>query len=436
MTWELPENPNPPDTICVQLQVPNDPAYIAAFWGVILDLSAGFNWANDSAHTAKLAAKRMRQMYLQAQFGNCPPPCADNGPGFQLVNDMNVKQDPNNPCLLREVCPDGSLGCTIFDASLCKPNTAPGAGTTPPVGGACQDYEFLVDTSVPTLMPFLVNTGDTLKIDKATGAAAELYVWYCPDGEYYLLGGCAGGAHTAGADPVNTFPHMALIWKIGSNFYGSAIGSTFTVPGGVTEAMVWLQVNTSSLADVSGQERVDITFCNNSAPPATTWCQLLDFTLSPHGANARIEANGGACGTPTQAWGQWVAGAGLEGTQTTQLDCTHGLSFGDFIIDLGAAFTFASAEMKGNLNQASGSNQVAIQVSNDPTFASGVTNMVNVVGDPAGNYDHSGSATPTARYIRIYLFTEGGTGGTSALATCTSLKLTGTGTNPFGSSNC
>ena len=436
MTWELPANVNPPDTVCVQLNVPNDPAYLAAFWGAILDTTVGFNWANDAAHTAKLAAQRMRQMYLTAQLNNCPLPSASIAPGFFLEDCMNIKQDPANPCLLREVCPDGSLGCVIFDASLCKPNLAPGGGTTPPTSGICQAYDITFNTHVATLLPFVVNAGDTLQLTSATGAANDGSPnWYCPDGEYFSLGACLGGAHTVLGSPVPTKPYMSVIWQIaGVSYFASS--TPFTVPGGVTNAPVYVTLNNASLTSVFGNERVQFTYCNNSAPPATPWCHHSNFSITPDSFTPPVIHDLGLCGTPTLSEGTWST-AGWATQSFQQLNCVDSAERMTIRQDLGALVQVNRYKLNGTLPAGLGSWTIGVVVSDHADFSAGNVTLINGSGSGTGPYgfDTGVGASNLVRYVQISISINT-TGGSPGHGIALTAEISGTGTPPPIGSNC
>lgn len=56
-TWQLPLVINPPETICVQIQVPNDVNHIAAFWGALEALNKAWNWQYTTDHQGSQTAR-------------------------------------------------------------------------------------------------------------------------------------------------------------------------------------------------------------------------------------------------------------------------------------------------------------------------------------------------------------------------------------------
>lgn len=401
MGWELPDDLNPPDTVCVQLQVPNDPKYIAAFWGAILDLSAGFNWANDAGHNAILAARRMRLMYLAAQLGDCSQPCTPIVPGFTLDDCMNIRQDPDNPCLLREVCPDGSLGCVIYDGSLCRPSPQPGAPQPQPPPGGCLSYDISLWASQMALVPVLLNAGDTIELLSASGATADGGTdWFCPTGNYFIAGACVGTVVLEGTDPVPTAGHMSVLANIGGTLTPLPIGTPVTVPGGVSNAQPVLQVNDSTLSDDSGNLTLKVKVCNNASPVAPEWCYKFDFTVSDGG---------------------FVTASGYGGAYVGGTGWTAPVGF------LGLLKTFPIAAETSSI------------------FVSGVFNFplgqigYNYANPPGGllSTEYSGPVNTTFVPVNtvpgaLFFIGSDGTHGT----VLTSVTLAGFGPNPFGADNC
>jgi len=56
-----PQTIAPEADTCIVVHVPNDPAYLAAFWGVYENLGYWWSWERDEAHTGRLIAQRMRE---------------------------------------------------------------------------------------------------------------------------------------------------------------------------------------------------------------------------------------------------------------------------------------------------------------------------------------------------------------------------------------
>ena len=75
--WLVPIVVDPPDTICVQVEVPNEMRHIAAFWGALEQLSKAYNW-EDSYADGSLAAYVWQPLIAQAaQLVRTGEPCMD-----------------------------------------------------------------------------------------------------------------------------------------------------------------------------------------------------------------------------------------------------------------------------------------------------------------------------------------------------------------------
>lgn len=402
MGWALPENPNPPDTVCIQARVPNDPAYIDAFWGAILDLGAGFKWADDSAHTAILASRRMRQMYYEMVENNCVPPpnliqspCSDCCEGCMAVRW--------NGCTLEEY--DCSIQAWIPVQSInqpCVSNPAPGGGVTPPGPGGCQKYGLQFYANALTVMPFVVNTGDTIQVLSEVGAGTDGTVnWYCPDGSFFIAGACAGGGAPLVGDPLVGANHMSVVIKIGSAYY-PLVSGTFVVPSSIVNQQVYIGVNDATLSDNSGIYGIDFQYCNNATPVSTPFCRFLDFTLSPYFGVGSTDPDSNGHHHPNP---YWVVGSGWQADTTLIPPSTTYENEPRITFDLGSPVQINYVQVDGNVAvSASGVYQVAVQASNDPTFATGVVAIVPSIFPPSGSsFSAGGAVSPvTYRYLRLY----------------------------------
>ena len=302
--FALPRNPNPPDTICFQIPIPNDPAYLAAFFGVMYDLSVWNSWQRDSAHTAIVAAQRMKIVYELLVSGAlvCPAdrPLAIGTDGDELL----IRQNPLNPCIL-ESSINGTDWCQFADLSLCVPGGAqPGGGSPQPApGGGCQTYHAQMPGNNRWIAPTIINSGDTIEVTHATGATNDGTVspWRCPNGQTFFAGACVGFGGPESGDPLPTANHLQLIAQIGSVYYAMT-GGPLTIPGGVVNEQVVFQVNDSALADNAGSLTFDVTVCNNSL---AAWCRDVNFTTNNWGFTSILI-------DPGQT-GDWTAGVGWVG---------------------------------------------------------------------------------------------------------------------------
>lgn len=428
----------PSATRCVQISIPDDREYFALFYGALDTLTDWYSYDRDTAHTGAKVARLWAKALKTIQFcpGPQPPVTLPGGGGVILPMFRQLG------CLLQVSFgndPDTGLPCwcTIYDGSLCIPNPAPGGGTTPPAGGKCQTYTLYPNAAEVIPLPFNVNSGDTITVNSEQGAGSDgTPNWYCPDGSFFIAGACAGGGSTQSTDPLPTSNHMTLLLKIGSTYYPFPVG-VFTVPAGITNAPVYVQVNDTSLSDNAGTYTVQVNYCNNQAITAA-WCHLDNFIVSPQGWAAASNAGDVVCGgTYNGPLGQWVSGVGWQGTVLQNTDCSHHFSHIRMRKDLGSSVNF-TAEVKGTSSGQTGtSDQWFLIGSSTPDFSSGNVAIINATVPVASPYDFTGSTPSPIRYVEFnYLMQNSSPAGSDPQSTTTSIKFTGTGVNPFGSSNC
>lgn len=437
MGWTLPANPDPPDTVCIMARVPNDPAYVDAFWGAILDLGAGFKWADDSAHTAILASRRMRQMYYEMVENNCiPAPNIINSPCPSCCEGcMAVRW---NGCTLEEY--DCSTQTWIPVPSInqpCVSNPAPGGGQTPPGPGLCQKYGLQFTADALTPLPFLVNTGDTIEVLAEVGAGTDGTVnWYCPDGSFFVAGACVGGGAPLTGDPLVGANHMSVVIKIGSAYY-PLVSGIFTVPGSVVNQQVYIGVNDATLSDNHGTYGINLNYCNNQAVTPGAWCHELDFTVSPQLFTPIQLSDGGSGFTP---FATWLSGVGWQAPYKLQNTIPQ-YQWGFMIVrDLGVASDLPwTLELKGHGPGVTGvGGALTAGVIDAPDIAHLFGTFINTPSIPTNTpYDDTVSLAGTNRRY-LYFYAQDYALGSipSPLFTLASAKISGNGPNPFGSSNC
>jgi len=277
--YVLPVTIDPPDSICYEVPVPNDPFHIAAFKGAIFGLAKAYEWQNDPDHLAKEVAAVWLKIFNGLK--ECTP-CPEN-PGFAGADgggEELIRQNPDNPCEIQSSA-DGTHWCTFIDISLCVPGVSqPGDGSEQPTpGGGTACYHANMQGNSKWLLPTVVSTGDIIDVTGATGATNDgsNVFWWCPDGELFFAGACAGGGTNDGADPLPAELHMSLIGDIGGTFYPILAGSPFTVPGGVLNEQVIFQVNDSTLSDNSGSLAFDVCVTNNQAGD---WAHSWNFLVT------------------------------------------------------------------------------------------------------------------------------------------------------------
>jgi len=302
--WVLPDVIDPPERVCYQIQVPDNLYHKAAFFGALLDLAAAYKWADDPAHTAKDVAAVWMAIFNNLRV--CPP--NTNPAGFAGAgggdDEFMIRQNPDNPCLL-ENSVNGVDWCVWADLSLCSGTKQPGNGAPQPTpGGGCANYKGALNANGQYLVPTVVSAGDTVEFSNLQGAGSGSGIsWHCPDGSLFFAGACVGGTGaTDGGDPAPTIDHMAIIFQIGATWYNANDG-TITVPGGVSNAQIFVQVNDSDLTDNFGDYVFDVQVCNNQTP---AWSKTFNFAL------------GGLQGWVVEDVGTFTPGSGI--TQQASLN--------------------------------------------------------------------------------------------------------------------
>ncbi len=295
--WPLPSVVNPPDSVCFQVQVPNNRGHIGAFLGAMYELSKPYAWQNDVAHTAKQVGAVWLKIFDNLVRG-CP--CPQPAPLGQLEDfAMPIRVDCD--CNIFVTCCDGTEK-QIFTSDQVKAAIAGGnvqGAPQPPAGGGCQGYDLTNFGNAPALIPVPLNAGDTITISDVKGASSkDGLIWRCAeDGLTFFASECVG---TPATDPTNRLPASPEGRKIvlldGS--YYDFTGDVFTVPGGTVnkQASIWL--NWPSAATIYGSIQAHVDVCNNT--PAS-WVKTFDFTLAP-----------GDFGPWAGNRGLWVAGVGWE----------------------------------------------------------------------------------------------------------------------------
>jgi hypothetical protein len=254
----------------VQVNVPNDPKYIAAFWGALLELSHWWNWERDDARTARVAALRCFNMWLAARANRC---------GAIGVDDsMQWRQDG---CKFQY-----SVDCvnwiTIYDPSQCIDDAiSGGSGGGGELGeGECITYKRRTDAAGTFIVPTLVKAGYVIDIIKCEGAAGDGFspLWRCPDGNVYHLTCQPDTATLSTDDPGfdDGFYHLAYIARIGDQLFPAWQGQGFTVPDTIPNLTVMEMFrNDNTLSDNTGDTYVELSICRPSGVGSGSGVELV-----------------------------------------------------------------------------------------------------------------------------------------------------------------
>lgn len=107
----LPTFPPPPGRVCIPVEVPDDPHWIALFTGAIYRLSQQIWYDRDAAHTAKDVAAVWQDIYLetmQSAWG-----CGGN---------VDIRLKPDEPCIIQLTTDGGLTWVDKINLSLCWKN--------------------------------------------------------------------------------------------------------------------------------------------------------------------------------------------------------------------------------------------------------------------------------------------------------------------------
>lgn len=405
----LPVPVNPHKTICVQLEIPNSIGHIAAFMGALHNLGVNKSWERDVGHNAIEVSRLWKQAYETVRFGCDTKPdvvyagMEDDMPFFREVCE-------NDKCYLEYQCCPGEWVRLANADQLTQPTSLGEHQEQPPSGGGTAKYCVNMLATGKTILPTLVNTGDVLTLNSASGNANDGTEanFRCPDGNIYYGGACSPGTgYLQAGDPI-AHDHMSVILSIAGTFYAFTSGS-FTVPGGITNGQVLLQVNDANLTDNSGSYDVCVTVTNNQA---TTWTKTLSFNLSQEGFLPCLA--GGV--NPVS---NWVIGAGWEEMQNVGgAGNTDNRIFRTLV-----GITITSVIVSGTATVGQ-----TIYIS-DGSSSAGITTLLQTGTTPGGAFSLAWSGSQLlAHGLRLDVFQLGTITATSVMVT---VVVSGTGANPF-----
>jgi hypothetical protein len=226
---------------------------------------------------------------------------------------------------------------------------------------------------------------------------------------------------------------MGLLTKIAGTYTYVGDGGIFTVPGGVTNALLIFQANDANIADNGGQITFDVTVCNEGV---ASWCHYFDFTLSNWGFTLLPDPS-----LDSGVNGLWVAGQGwqVQDYHQTSPEWFRGLG-----IELASItpFSIIKAELDFDLTLgpfASPSEQaiaVVVEVGSTPTAIIAVANSAASSGAGQSIVGAVSVANVDSIIVALTASTSTPTNTLSGAGFVRGLKISGSGPNPFGSSNC
>lgn len=288
----LPAHTDPTETQCFQFVIPMDTEWLGMFFGALYQLTAWNSYDRDDDHTAAGIADKWKQIISDARESECGTDMTitfrqtdclleyslDDGATWTTAYD-------GTDCLTAAIADGTILGGSALEDAIAAGKIAAGQQQGPtgaPAPGGCKDFYVTLSANQKWLCPCPIGDGDTITIDDARGGWTPdpTHYWYCPSGETYTLGGCAGGTGaTDSGDPLPTVDHMRLVANYNDVWF-DAYNQEYDVPDGVEETQLILQANDSEINNNLGSVTFHITICKNVL--TYSWRIVMDFTLSSH----------------------------------------------------------------------------------------------------------------------------------------------------------
>ncbi len=280
----LPQNKNPVGTRCITLTIPDDDEWENQLWSEAYRLGLWQLWERDLGHNGAIIARRWKKALFT--WKHCSPGKDTSIEESEYEMSVCEQLRFHNGKLQGFCCGVWTdiTGQEMFD--LEHPGQQ-GNGAPQPGSGQTICYHIAQQAGYQYLVPTLVNTGDVLTFTNLGGAASDwglgsISPWWCPNGERFLAGECQGGTEDLiGSDPMPTAPHMSLIVQIAGTWYSAL--SPVTVPGGVSNAAIVVQLNDDVLGDDPGNYSADVCVKNNQVG---TWSHTFIFSTGTHGWTA------------------------------------------------------------------------------------------------------------------------------------------------------
>lgn len=124
MPYKLPEDWYPVDTICVQIEIPDNLEWIFAFKGQLQELGKYWTFEKDDTKTgAAIVADRWRQALDTLVYdctGKCTDECCKDDCGCEEdCMALALRPNPTNPCILEASCDGGVNWYEVFNSAAC-----------------------------------------------------------------------------------------------------------------------------------------------------------------------------------------------------------------------------------------------------------------------------------------------------------------------------
>lgn len=306
-TWNpytIPDVIDPGAVRCVKVYIPDSLQWLQIFAAVMDTMCHWKNYELMGDTTAAQCAALMRSINQQYNnFETCDE-CEQAIEELEYQMSICEQLRFNSAGVLQGYCCGEWVNIAGQPGQGLTGPGQPGGATGTLAPGACGNYHAVFDAKSQWLVPVVVNSGDVLTFSNATGAGTDGGVsglWNCPNGQTFFAGACVGVAGPKAGDIAPSIEHMRMIAQINGVWYACNTG-TLTVPGGVVNSQVVIQVNDSALSDNSGSYALDVQVCNNQS---TTWTKTFDFTLSTQGWAQTPQV-----GPPVWGVGTWSPGVG------------------------------------------------------------------------------------------------------------------------------
>jgi len=402
--WTLPEVVHPPTYRKFVICVPNDRFYIAAFRGLLMELTYSKNWQRDTAHTAAEVTRVWQHALNDVICDDCQQTIISRDEMEYIMSVCEQLRFHNGK--LQGLCCGEWVDIDGQADSPPGGGTQPGDGTDQPGAGDCLTYHAVMNANNRWYLPTVVNTGDVLTLSSANGAGNDGTVspWRCPSGDTFFAGACIGGSGgPAGGDPESTANHMEIVCSVDGTFY-RIFDAPLTIPGGVTNGEVFFQVNDSDLTDNAGSYSFDVERCNNESPG---WTSVLDLEHNEYVSFISSDYGAWSFGTG------WTATAGPSGSSlwVVRLD----LNFD--------STTLASASVLYNAGGGAGPD-TNVSFNTDPGF------VLYGSRNPVGNGTDLVTATGEIRGSVTGIWIGINSGTVNVAPVMRQLTLTGQGTKP------
>lgn len=399
--WTLPAIVNPPKTRKFVICVPDEQFYIAAFRGLLIELTYSKNWQRDDAKTAAIVSRIWQQALESVLCDDCDRPIiGEREYKMSICEEIRIHEGKLQGLCCGEWSDIPSDGTTLSGGAA-----QPEAGGTVPLGG-CRSYDAILQGNGLWKLPVPVQGGDTIAITIAKGGWYDgtLTSWRCPDGSAYTLGLCGGGEFTDAGDPLPTANHMRLIALYGST-YVDAYNTTITIPDGTPAANMSFQANDSALGDNAGSVAFHVEYCRANA---ATWCAKYNVTNGWDDWTGKPQQTDNV--VPTLVSGVWNGTLGAQGWYA------NGITK-DFVVPTGSVLT--SIEVKGS-NTSTDPFSKAIQWVN-----SGASSYINTTQVGAQDYTFGGLALAGTTTVNVF-----NNNNAAGQGLTTEVVIRGTGTAP------